>query len=99
MMDRETRDASACRNPSTALRAVPLPLTGEALERDGARMEYTMTAKIDLTLVGVTEAAELEEKIREYWAGYLKAVCDEIDMTIPMDNITLSEIKIFAREA
>lgn len=75
--------------------AVPDPL----LEEDGKRVEYTMTAKIELTLVGVAnDTPETEEKIRKFWSGYVYAIADEANVLLPLDNLNVTEVKIFARE-
>lgn len=82
-------------DPSVTADAVPAPL----LEEDGKRVEYTMTAKIELTLVGVAnDTPETEEKIRKFWSGYVYAIADEANVLLPLDNLNVTEVKIFARE-
>ena len=72
---------------------------GGLLEEAGKRVEYTMTAKIELTLVGVAnDTPETEEKIRKFWSGYVYAIADEADILLPLDNLNVTEVKIFARE-
>ena len=72
---------------------------GSLLEEDGRRVEYTMTAKIELTLVGVAnDTPETEEKIRKFWSGYVYAIADEANVLLPLDNLNVTEVKIFARE-
>ena len=74
-------------------------LTGSLLEEDGKRVEYTMTAKIELTLVGVAnDTPETEEKIRKFWSGYVYAIADEANVLLPLDNLNVTEVKLFARE-
>lgn len=82
-------------DPSVTADAVPASL----LEEDGKRVEYTMTAKIELTLVGVAnDTPETEEKIRKFWSGYVYAIADEANVLLPLDNLNVTEVKIFARE-
>ena len=87
-------------DPSVTADAVPAPLSkGSLLEEDGKRVEYTMTAKIELTLVGVAnDTPETEEKIRKFWSGYVYAIADEANVLLPLDNLNVTEVKIFARE-
>lgn len=70
-----------------------------AQAEDGKRVEYTMTAKIDLTLVGVAyDTPETEAKIRKFWNGYVNAIADDANTLLPLDNLNVTEVKVFARE-
>lgn len=61
--------------------------------------EYTMTAKIDLTLV-MQDEEQTELSWREFWKGMVNALPGVIDGSGTNLNLTAtaSEIKLFARD-